>query len=268
VLFSVVCFILLGILMLNERRESDRQPDEDSPLVHPACQLIADALEQLRDVRMFEEIASEGLRVATEAKELHQLLMENSKLPDENPVLVGEDAVKRVEAQAQWAEAEERDEFPYLHGLLCIRIWAILDAVVDDLVAMLLADPSKYQGQEIVRKIKVPVVDFTAASDEEKAEMVLQEYKRNLGASLKPGVGRFESMLDPLGLGGPVDDVVRRTLLECSQARHVLVHRAGFADPRLVKQCPEMNLEVGDPVEINHEQFIGFQLAADWYLYS
>jgi hypothetical protein len=199
----VVCFILLGILMLNERRESDRQPDEDSPLVHPACQLIADALEQLRDVRMFEEIASEGLRVATEAKELHQLLMENSKLPDENPVLVGEDAVKRVEAQAQWAEAEERDEFPYLHGLLCIRIWAILDAVVDDLVAMLLADPSKYQGQEIVRKIKVPVVDFTAASDEEKAEMVLQEYKRNLGCFSKARYWSLRVDASSSGVGRP-----------------------------------------------------------------
>ncbi len=233
-----------------------------------ACQLLDGALDQLQDVWMFEEIASGGLRFATKAVEVNQWLIKNQEFAKGPPIVRREDADERAESQARWAKAEEKKEFPYLHGLLCIRIWAILDGVVDDLVALMLAEPTQCPGQEVVGRIKVPLVDFTAASAEQKSAIALQEYKRLLSAPLKPGLGRFETMLAPLGLGGAVDDLVRRTLLECSQARHVLVHRGGISDQRLVELCPWMNLKVGDPVEINHQQSTSFQVAADCYIYE
>lgn len=54
---------------------------------------------------------------------------------------------------------------------------------------------------------------------------ITKELSRSLNADFKRGVGQFEAILDAIGLAGPVDPDVRRTLLELNEVRNVLVHR-------------------------------------------
>jgi uncharacterized protein YutE (UPF0331/DUF86 family) len=49
------------------------------------------------------------------------------------------------------------------------------------------------------------------------------------------GCGRFESLLDTIGLGGSVEETVKRLFLELSQVRNIVVHKAGKADKRIVE---------------------------------
>lgn len=85
-------------------------------------------------------------------------------------------------------------------------------------------------------------------------------------ARFKLGIGRFEAVLNQIGLGGPVDADVQRTILELSQIRHVIIHRLGKADEKLATTCPWLNLRPGQRVRITQKQFRQFYLVFFWYM--
>jgi hypothetical protein len=83
---------------------------------------------------------------------------------------------------------------------------------------------------------------------------------------LKVGVGAYESLLEPIGLGGHVPDRVRRTLLECQQVRNVIVHRNGVCDTRLVQACPWLGLKIGETISVHKRAFERYSTAVRWYI--
>ena len=62
-----------------------------------------------------------------------------------------------------------------------------------------------------------------------------------------------EYLLGLLGLSGPVEENLKKTIWEMNHIRNVLVHRASCADVRLVEACPWLGLKVGEPVIVKHE---------------
>jgi hypothetical protein len=114
-------------------------------------------------------------------------------------------------------------------------------------------------------KVRLPLTAIALASPQDRGELALQELKRLIAAPLKLGAGRFEDVLAPLGLGGPIDDEVRRVLLEMSQTRHVLLHRGGIVDAKLIAACPWLNLSPGEQVKIGHGKYVGYLVASHWY---
>ncbi|MSS71104.1 MAG: hypothetical protein EXS64_06420 [Candidatus Latescibacteria bacterium] len=90
--------------------------------------------------------------------------------------------------------------------------------------------------------------------------------KQNINTNLKPGIGRFESILGKLGLGGEVPDRIRRIMFELSEKRNVLIHCNGKADSRIIKRCLWLNLSVGDEVRISRKDFGRYIQSAHWYL--
>ena len=51
-----------------------------------------------------------------------------------------------------------------------------------------------------------------------------------------------------------------------SNVRNAIAHRAGHADERFVKNCPWLNLEVRDPVNVSGSQYIRYQRAVCEYV--
>ncbi|MCI0615105.1 hypothetical protein L0244_19105 [bacterium] len=102
--------------------------------------------------------------------------------------------------------------------------------------------------------------------EDERNEYILDLLHKELGTKLKVGVGRFESLLHAIGLGGGVHDLVRDSLFELAQVRNALIHRGGFADRKLIENCPWLNLNIGDPIRLTMEQFQRYSLSATWYM--
>lgn len=164
-----------------------------------------------------------------------------------------------------FARQEMKRDTPFLHALAAIRLWGILEAAVDDMVGMRLIRPENRQHSRL-RKVKGPVFEYMALPEEDRAEHLVELLKQELGSSLELGVGRFEGLLEVVGFGGPVDQNVRRLLLELSQIRHALVHRNGVADAKLLRQCPWLPYAKGDNIEITSEQFGAYEAASLIYL--
>jgi len=173
---------------------------------------------------------------------------------------------EQAEELEKFAEAQKKHGFSYLYELASIRLWGILEALVDETCVRSLLDNANLSDLDSMKSLKAPVVEFLNLSEQEKAVYLVDLLKQKVTASLKPGIGRFESVLDQVGLGGGVKKRIRRTLLELSQIRNVLVHCNGNADSRIVKHCPWLGLKIDDKVYLTGEHFSRYITASYWYI--
>jgi len=226
--------------------------------------------EELRELEYFASVCDNALHQATKAVRSVELQREIASALGEPPPFENDEQFEKAKSHAsviaKFAEAEKSAGLPYLFGLCAVRLWALMEALVDEIVVEAMRQPERCKDQAALSRLKGPLVEFRAASPDEQAEFLAETLKQSVDALLKPGIGRFEAILDPVGLGGSVDESVRKTLFELSQVRNVLVHKAGKADRRLVDGCTWLALERGAIVRVSGKMFARYLLAAYWYL--
>jgi len=94
-----------------------------------------------------------------------------------------------------------------------------------------------------VQKLKVKLGDYILLSKAEQAHYLVELLEQDLASSLKQGVSRFENLLNPFSLGGPLPDGCAKTLFELQQVRNVVAHRNGIVDRRLKSECPWLKVK-------------------------
>lgn len=210
----------------------------------------------LRETAEFAEAVNFGLantgRLAL-AEELFQELERRDPSLAHDETEGSEKAAERLrDLRERTAKAEKQiqDGLPLLHSQMAIGIWSVLEAAIDDFVVAWMTNVSASLASEELAKIKVPAALFEEMDRPARMQFLLEEFKRNLRTDSKVGIERFESLLKPLGLSGPVEDSVRRDIFELSQVRNAILHRASRADQRLVEACPWLALRPGDKVVI------------------
>jgi hypothetical protein len=241
-----------------------------APAVEDFRAVLLRKREELRELEHFASVCDNALHQATKAVRSVELQREIASHLGEPPPFENdgefEKAKSHASAIAKFAEAEKSAGLPYLFGLCAVRLWALMEALVDELVVEAMRQPERCKDQAALSRLKGPLVEFRAASSDEQAEFLAETLKQSVDAALKLGVGRFEAILDPVGLGGPVDDSIRKSLFELSQIRNVIVHKGGKADRRLVDGCAWLGLQRGAIVRVGGAMFARYRLAAYWYL--
>lgn len=223
------------------------------PLVH--------FLESLQRSHHFYHLAIDGItiiyqsfqRVEELTAELQKLDDESGKKRDPEP-----DKLNRRESakrRAELAQNEVNQGFPVLHEQAAVGIWGAIEVLVKELVAVWLENYAGATQIDPVRRIRIRLADYEAMSSGERYDYLASELERELSAALKSGVNRFETLLEPFGLSGPVDDTIKKGLFELSHVRNVIVHRRGVADKKLIEACPWLGLKPGDPVKIDSDAY-------------
>jgi hypothetical protein len=165
----------------------------------------------------------------------------------------GRQRVQDAEREAELARREVSEGFPLLHAHTAIALWSALEAAVRLFMARWLQHHKPAMEVEVVQKLRVRICEYERLDGEDRFFYILDRLEQELSAPLKNGITKFESLLEPFGLAGPVDEDVRRDLFELSQVRNALVHRSGVADRRLVEACPWLQLKAGDQIHVRHE---------------
>jgi hypothetical protein len=163
---------------------------------------------------------------------------------------------------------EDAEGFPYLYGLASVSLWGLLEAAIDDLLVDCLRFPDACADLRLLEGLKGPLLAFGNANQEQRAQFLASEISRHVKADLQSGVGRFEALLRPAGLDGPVEDVVERCLFELSRVRHVTVHRFGVVDRRFKDACPWRQAAIGDRLRVTARDFGRYRCAVEWYLFE
>lgn len=166
------------------------------------------------------------------------------------------------------ARDEKAAGFRTLFAMGVVKLTSILETAVTDFMAGMLCVKPELRRVEAITRLKGSLVEFAALEYADQAEYLVEALQLELKTTFKLGVGKFESLLGAIGLGGNVDEAVKRLLLELFETRNAIVHREGRADKKLVKNCPWLDYRVGDPIRVIEEQFSRYAMAAGWYVFE
>jgi len=224
---------------------------------------------QVDELDLFATIACNGLGWGQAALEYQEVVEAMSKYQGRSYT---EEELEQGRTHAatvqRFADDQKSKGFPYLYNLLAIRIWTILENLVDESAASRVRDPQIMLTLRGLEGLSVPLLQFVSAGEDARTEFIVDAIKQATKSRLKIGVGRFESLLEAVGLGGAVPDSIKRTVLELSEIRNVLVHRDGVCDRRIGARCPWLNLKSGQQVAVSEEQFRLFRLLLGWYSFE
>lgn len=223
----------------------------------------------LTRLHRFVDLATHGLQFGMEAPrsvEQHRRVAQVTHRPD--PYGTEETyqlALSKAMELQRFANEQHAAKFSYLHELAIVKLWSVLENAVDDLALERLREPD-IRETTVLQGLEGPLLPFASATRDEQAEFLLAKLKVTAKASLQRGVGRFEALLNPLGIGGGVDPLVAKAFVDLSETRHVIVHRGGIADKQLLSRCPWAKTPLGQKLEVTKRQFAWHACAADWYV--
>jgi len=172
-----------------------------------------------------------------------------------------EDRIKAAKTLEKLAAKEKEDGFPLLIAHSVVGIWAALEATVPRFLSRWLSAHPILLSSEKIQRIKLSVSAFSAAGQEEFSLQVIDELSRSTQSGLKAGIGRFESLLDCLELGGSVDDKLRRDIYELSKVRNLIVHQFSRVDTKFARDCPWMQIEIGARLKLTLQDYARYRSA-------
>jgi hypothetical protein len=177
-----------------------------------------------------------------------------------------EERLAEAKELASLAESEVDKGFPLLHAHAVVAVWGALEALVDDVLVVWLCKRPQLLTTAALASVRVPLARFLSLDEEQRMLLLLEELKRDLRSGFTPGVAGFEGLLASVGLSGPLDEEVKRTLIEMRAVRNVFVHRRAVCDLRFCQTCPWLSLQVGETVETTHSDYHRYQHAAHEYV--
>lgn len=166
---------------------------------------------------------------------------------------------------ASTAASEIANDFPLLHAHSLVGLWGAFEACIDGICESWLAHVSPEQVGERLGRLKVPLGEFLLLPVDDRWHWVVDQLKKEKGSELKKGIGQFESVLDVLGLGGPVNEHVRKTLYVAKSFRNVIAHKGGRADARLLEDCAELPFKPGESIKLSGSQLMAAYTAMVLY---
>jgi hypothetical protein len=234
--------------------------------------IFHEASKEVESLLHFEDIANLGLRSASTAlNNLDLIKRANEALErDQHPLVNNpskfEERRKKAQKLEAWALQQVAPGFPYLYELLLIRLWCILENLIEQVVVSRLRNISALDQHESLARLRIPIFDFMSLDQEERAAFVYEELCKSIGTKERRGAGKFEAVLAAVGLGGSLDDSVSRILLEASVVRNLIIHKGGKTDRRSEGACPWLSGKFGKRISLDSRYFYNYALAVRWYI--
>ena len=239
--------------------EPETKPQPEVPKW--ATDLFKGFLDHQRDLARVLHLSVSGISML---RGRHEAIKVLSEVDEESTVTEKEleDAAK----ERDLAQREVDNGFPLLYEQATVALWSSLESLVRSFAARWLAHrPDSWQAKQ-VKKLRVRLGDYEALTPADRCLWVVDLLDQEVGGPLRNGVSRFESILQPFGLDGPLTEETQKNLYELSQLRHAIVHRRGEADRRLLEACPWLPLKSGDRVRITHKMWDRYNGAVAEYV--
>lgn len=240
---------------------SELQPPQQNQLPEWVATTFGEFLDKNERLTQVLRLSIGGIHMLRGRHQALKVLAEvDGKLEDVKEELL------RAEKDKELAQREVENDFPLLHEQATIALWSSLEALVRSFLAKWLANvPAAWQS-EAVKKLKVKLGDYEALEPQERCLWIVDLVDQEVSGPLRSGITRFESLLQPFGLAGPVDEGCQKALYELSQVRHALVHRSGIADKKFVDACPWVGAVPGSPLVVTHRMWRSYNESLAHYV--
>ena len=78
-------------------------------------------------------------------------------------------------------------------------------------------------------------------------------------------MGKYENILETIGLDGEVQSEISKSLFELGQIRNAIVHCGGRVDRQLKESCPWLTPNIGEKITIKHSDYLKYATAVSSY---
>jgi len=156
-------------------------------------------------------------------------------------------------------------DYPYLFALVSVRLWAMAEAAARDVVVEAVKKPSGPPDRSKLVKLKGPIGQLMGADLDTQADLVADTLWQSAEGRFR-GVGRFDAVLELIGLGGSAPSPIDEVLTELSEIRHCVVHRGGLIDRRFLEACPWITMKVGSVLPTSLKRYWFHRNAIYWYV--
>jgi hypothetical protein len=215
---------------------------------------FTEALDDHERLRQVLSLSGRGISVLPHFPQMQRALDKDEK------------TVKASEQMAKAAQEEIERGFATLHGFGVLAMWSWFESFIVDFVVLYVEKrPSCIRNIE-GRKLKVDLSEYVKLRGQERARYIVDTIDREASGPLRNGLGRFDGLLNAVGLSVPVGPDCRRDIFELQQVRNCLSHRFGVIDKRLAVSCPWLNKKVGDRLQVSAKDLSRYGSATVQYL--
>jgi hypothetical protein len=177
---------------------------------------------------------------------------------------VGEDIPSKMHTKYSRLAKEEIDkQFITLGNHYVVMLYATMEANIKRVIVELLKQFSNI-AMESLEKLKLPG-KILFLDEDERFDILFFEYEKAIAIGSNYSVDRFEKLLKPFNLDGAVDKKVSKFILELSQIRNILLHKAGRVDSHFLKLVPWLNLKLNDKLILDGRSFSIYDSAVNAY---
>jgi len=194
-----------------------------------------------------------------------------SPIEQGDPQKQGEELAKRLKEEEEdlkiikFADEQAEKDYPYLFALVSVRLWAMAEAAAREVVVGAIKKPSGPPDRSKLAKLKGPVGPLLGADAETQADLVADLLWQAPEGRFR-GIGRFDAVLELIGLGGAAPSPIDEVLVELSEIRHCVVHRGGLVDRRFLDACPWITMKTRGILPTSAKRFWFHRNAVYWYI--
>lgn len=248
---------------MTSKRKSSVKDSSTSKLPEWITTHFKESLDSLETLMQIIHISERGISVLRGMPKVVKILADAEGKADAPSAAK---RLERAEQEAILAVTEIEKGFPVLHGLAVVALWSWLEHFVKGFVALWLLHRRDALTVPAVQKLRIKLGDYLQLQKAEQAQFLVELLEQDLASSLKRGVNRFESLLEPFGLSANTPGGCARTLFELQQVRNAIAHRNGRADRRLRSECPWLKLKLHQPVQVSHSMLKDYSNASGEFL--
>ena len=230
-----------------------------------ATQPLGDFLKYITQLAEVVDLSTAGIQALKSIPVIEGILDELSASEEKLKTPHEQASREKSRRLAKLAHRESSTGFPLIHAQATVSLWGALEDLIRTFVASWLRQVPAVLVNPPLSTIKVEVGDYEKLSPEEKGLFLADALDREVRGPLAHGVTRFEALLKPLGLSGSVPDSLKKDIFELGQVRHLIAHRRGIADRKLMNACPWLNITLGSPFVVSHADFARYYGAVHDY---
>lgn len=207
-------------------------------------------------------LSARGISMLRATPKIIEALMKAEGESSQSKVEQLDDARKETEL----AQREVESGFPILHSWAIVGLWAQLESLIRVFITSWLKRKRSSWRIEPIARLRIKLGEYESIPKDRRHAFVADLLEREIGAGLRSGVTRFESLLEPFGLSGDLPEILRRTIYEFGQVRNVIAHSGNKVDRHFVGACPWLNAKVGTNIHVSAEMFKRYYFAAGAYI--
>jgi hypothetical protein len=175
-------------------------------------------------------------------------------------------ALKRAKERAELANLEVKAGFPRLHAQFIVSSWTSLETLILSVVSDHLLHEVGILQKDPWRNLKIKLGEYDGLDPEQRVSHLVSVMDQALGAPLKGGVNRFETLLETVGLKGVIPEELGKSLFELQQVRNAIVHKRGIADHKFKVACPWVEATQGELIYVSEPMLANYLAAVMEYV--